>query len=121
MSLGFGFAPGLSMAAKLTRIAVALAVMIGLMVLSYCQGRTDGKNSEIAKTQAAVIKVQKKAIAAGDVADAQRAADVARQIEAERKYEEAIEAAPGGENSPAARALACQRLRRIGQTHPNCP
>lgn len=95
-------------------ILMALAILAIALPLAYCQGRSDGKNKEVAAQQKAVIKVQEKAAKAGDVADAARTADTARQIEAEKKYAEVIEAAPGGQNSPASVALGCQRLRAAG-------
>lgn len=120
-ALGFGFAPGLSAAAKIARIAIFLAVIAGLLLLSYCQGRSDGKAHEVVAQQKAVIKAQQKAAKAGDVADAKRIADAAKAIEVEKKYEEVIAAAPGGVNSPAAVARACQQLRGAGYSGADLP
>lgn len=120
-AIGLGFAPGLSAAAKALRILIAVGIVAALLALSYCQGRSDGKAHEVVAQQKAIIKVQKKAAAAGDAADLQRTADVAKQIEAEKQYADAIEAAPGGTNSPAATALACQRLRAAGYRGADLP
>lgn len=62
-------------------------------------------------------------IAAGeareDAAD-QRAADTITNAKSEEELRNVIEAAPGGDLSPAARALACERLRRVGRVPPAC-
>ena len=55
-----------------------------------------------------------------DAAD-ERAEDTIRQTLEERKLHDVIdEASPSGELSPAARALACERLRRVGRIPPAC-
>ena len=112
--LGLVFAPGMGMAAKAVRIMGALLIVIGLCAASYCQGRADGKNKVLLADEKAKVELYKKGMAAGEKAAEQRLADERRQLEAEKKYEEVIASAPGGRNSPAATALACERLRRAG-------
>jgi Na+-transporting methylmalonyl-CoA/oxaloacetate decarboxylase gamma subunit len=66
---------------------------------------------------------QKREIAAGEareVAADQRVEDAIINAQKEEELNNVIEAAPGGELSPAARALACERLRRIGRVPPAC-
>jgi hypothetical protein len=50
----------------------------------------------------------------------QRTADAITNAQNEEELRDVIEAAPGGEISPAAHALACERLRRIGRVPPAC-
>lgn len=119
--LGFGFAPGLSLAAKAARVAIMLGIVALLLLLSYCQGRTDGSNKVKLADEKAKSALYQRAFKAGEAASEQRLADERRQLEAETKYEEVISAAPGGRNSPAASALACQRLRRAGYSGADLP
>ena len=110
--LGFGFAPGLSIEAKLVRIFGSILILLALLALAYCQGRSDGK--------AKVELANQKAINAAVVQDRQsaerRQQEEIKAAEARGKekaaYETAIASAPGGTNSPAAHALACERLRQ---------
>lgn len=119
--LGVAFAPGLSFAAKAARIAIMLGIVAILLLLSYCQGRTDGKNKVLLADEKAKTALYQKAFKAGEKASEQRLADERRKLEVEKKYEDAIAAAPGGRNSPAASALACQRLRRAGYSGADLP
>ena len=60
-------------------------------------------------------------IEARDTAAERRAEDAIKNAETEKELIDAIEQAPeGGELSPAARALACQRLRNAGVISPAC-
>jgi hypothetical protein len=120
-ALGFAFAPGLSFAAKAARIAIMLGIIAALLLLSYCQGRTDGKTSVKLADEKAKTALYQRAYKAGEAASETRLADERRQLEAEKKYEDVIAAAPGGHNSPAAGALACQRLRRAGYSGADLP
>lgn len=115
-ALGFGFAPGLSLAAKAARIGIAIAIIVLLLGLSYCQGRTDGRNGERVKQQAATIKAQAKDKVATDTAAAERTTDQAANTNMTEAYHaEIAKAAKGGANSDAATRLACERLRRAGR------
>lgn len=119
--LGFGFAPGLSFAAKAARVAIMLGIVALLLLLSYCQGRTDGSNSVKLADEKAKSALYQRAFKAGEAASEQRLADERRQLEAEKKYEEVIAAAPGGRNSPASVAVGCERLRRAGYSGADLP
>jgi hypothetical protein len=120
-ALGFGFAPGMTFAAKAARIAIMLGIIAALLLLSYCQGRADGKNKVLLADEKAKSALYQKAFKAGEKASEQRLADERKQLEVEKKYEDAIAAAPGGRNSPAASALACQRLQRAGYSGADLP
>ena len=66
---------------------------------------------------------QEREIAAGDARESaadQRVADALENAQSEEELHDVIEAAPGGELSPAAHALACERLRRFGRIPPAC-
>lgn len=60
-------------------------------------------------------------IEARDDAADERATDTIRNTQSEKELHDAIDAAPeGGALSPAARALACERLRKLGRVPPAC-
>lgn len=119
--LGLAFAPGLSLAAKAGRIAIMLGIVAVLLLLSYWQGRTDGKTSVKLADEKAKTALYQRAYKAGEQASEQRLADERRRLEVEKKYEDVIAAAPGGRNSPAASALGCERLRRAGYSGADLP
>lgn len=119
--LGIGFAAGLPAAQKALRIAVMVIVLGVLLLLSYCQGRSDGSNAVKLKDAEARQEQLKQEFAAGERAAETRLADERRQLEAEKTYEDVIAKAPGGRNSPASVALGCQRLRRAGYLDSELP
>lgn len=110
--IGIGFAAGMTAAQKALRIMSAALIVIALLGLAYCQGRTDGGNAVKLKVKEAQIAAQEKQRKADEKAAKQREIDDQRIDDMEEAYDDAIAKAPGGANSPAARALACQRLRR---------
>lgn len=65
-------------------------------------------------------KREAKAAPAREKAADKRIEDDRANRELEEEYRDAIDKAPGGELSPAARALACERLRRVGRVPPAC-
>lgn len=54
-----------------------------------------------------------------DAAD-QRVRDAIDNANSEKELQDVIQNAPGGTLSPAAHALACERLRRYGRIPPSC-
>lgn len=68
-----------------------------------------------------VAKQEAKASKAREAATDQRAADAATNSQNEKDLHDAIDAAPkGGSVSPAALALNCERLRKLGRIPPAC-
>lgn len=66
-------------------------------------------------------QVEAQAAPAREEAAEERVADTIRNMTNEQEMHDAIEAAPtGGTLSPAAHALACQRLRRVGRIPTAC-
>ena len=66
---------------------------------------------------------QEREVAAGEAREEaadQRVEDAINNVKSEEELHNVIEAAPGGELSPAARALACERLRRLGRIPAAC-
>lgn len=110
--LGFGFAPGLSGQAKLVRSLVAALVLVGLLALSYCQGRSDGKAHVELVNQKAINKAIVRDRQSAERRQREETAAAVRQAQVKAAYDTAIASAPGGRNSPAAHALACERLRQ---------
>ena len=119
--IGFGFAAGMTAAQKALRVAITVLVLVALLALSYCQGREDGANNVKLEDERARSAQWERAYEAGERAAETRLADQLQQLEMEKQYEDAIGAAPGGANSPAAVALACQRLRRAGHLDSELP
>jgi len=119
--LGFGFAAGMTQAQKLLRVAGFIIILGLLLALSYCQGRTDGKNVVKLEDEKARNEQLQRAYKSGEKAAEKRLADQRRQFEAEKKYEQVIAAAPGGRNSPASVALGCERLLRAGYSGAELP
>ena len=66
-------------------------------------------------------KVEANAAPARDAAAAERVRDAAANTKSEQELSHAIDNAPrGGDLSPAAHALACERLRAIGRFPAGC-
>lgn len=61
-----------------------------------------------------------KAGKAREVAADRRIDDQINNAKSEEELHNVIEAAPGGTLSPAAKSLACERLRRVGRIPPAC-
>lgn len=104
---------------KILPIALIAILLVGLG--AYMKGRSDGKTSIKLANERAITAALRKGHAAGERAAETRLADERRQLEVEKKYEDAIAAAPGGSNSPAAVALACGRLLRAGTRRADLP
>lgn len=67
------------------------------------------------------MKIERQAMKAREAAADQRAADAIRNTKSEENLHHAIDTAPpGGELSPAAHALACERLRARGRIPASC-
>lgn len=67
------------------------------------------------------IEREAKAADEREEASEQRVVDAIRDTQNEEQLHEVIDNAPsGGEVSPAAHALACERLRRVGRVPPAC-
>lgn len=91
-------------------LAVALIVALGVGKCAY-------DNSVIEDHE-----VKREAAASGareDAAD-QRVKDALDNANSEKELQDVIQNAPGGTLSPAAHALACERLHRYGRIPPSC-
>lgn len=91
-------------------LAVALVIALGVGKCAY-------DNSVIEEHEE-----QREAAASGareDAAD-QRVKDTIANANSEKELQDVIQNAPGGTLSPAAHALACERLRRYGRIPPSC-
>lgn len=115
-----GFIPGLfgkKLSFKAAKVAgfVTLAVLL-VAILSI--GKCSYDRSVIAKHDA---EIEAKASKAREKAADQRAQDTIINNESEKELNHVIDNAPkGGDLSPASRALACERLRRVGRIPPAC-
>jgi len=118
LSIG-AFLPGLFGKQVSEKVAKVLGfIALGLLliaVLSLGKCAYDASVIEQHETEREV-----KAGAAREDAADQRVDDAINNAKSEEELQNVIEAAPGGELSPAARALSCERLRRIGRIPPAC-
>ncbi len=97
----------------LAYLTAAIAVLALLWLLKGCYDR-DVRADYRAKVEAQASDLREKA------AD-ERAVDAKVNADNERKLLDAVNQAPkGGELSPAAHALSCQRLRRAGRFPASC-
>jgi hypothetical protein len=93
--------------------AIVLAALLALVALKGCYDRT--------VIERHTAKVEARAAAARDRAADQRGRDAVIDAANEKDLHDAIQRAPaGGELSPAAHALACERLRKLGRVPTAC-
>lgn len=119
MTIG-AFLPGLFGKQVSDRVSRILGIItLGVVMLSLLGiGKCAYDGAVIAKYEA---KKEAKAAPAREAAADQRLEDQIINTKNEEELIDAIEAAPqGGTLSPAARALACQRLRKLGRIPPAC-
>ncbi|MBP53116.1 MAG: hypothetical protein CMG88_00945 [Marinobacter sp.] len=118
MSIG-AFLPGLFGKEVSQKVAKALGfVILGLLliaVLSLGKCAYDASVIEKHETEREI-----EAAGAREEAADQRLRDQINNARDEEELHDVVNAAPGGELSPAARALACERLRRIGRIPAAC-
>lgn len=113
------FIPGLfgkELSYKVAR-GIGIAVLAVLVLVALGVGKCAYDNSVIDKHEA-----EREAAASGareDAAD-QRVKDAIDNANSEKELQDVIQNAPGGTLSPAAHALACERLRRYGRIPPSC-
>lgn len=117
MTFILDFLARLGVPAPLRRtLAIAAAIIAALALLAILKGCYD---HEVIKRHEA--KVEARASKARDTAATERASDIATDSANERDLNHAIDTAPkGGVLSPAARALSCERLRKLGRHAAGC-
>lgn len=97
-------------------LAIALAVVALVATLAVLKGCYDRRVVE--RHQA---KVEAQASKARETAADERASDAATDSATEKDLHHAIDTAPtGGALSPAAHALSCERLRKLGRIPAAC-
>lgn len=97
--------------------AIGIGVLAVALVIALGVGKCAYDNSVIEDHE-----VKREAAASGareDAAD-QRAVDTIENAKSEKELQDVIQNAPGGNLSPAAHALACERLLRYGRIPPSC-
>ena len=119
--VGLSPIPGMTLQAKAIRILAAVVILGLLLALAYCQGRSDGKAKVELADQKAVTAAVTKQKQIDDNLSQQRVSDAVAQAKVDQSYADAIAKAPGGANSPAAVAYACQQLRRAGYSGAKLP
>lgn len=96
-------------------ITAFAAIILAVLLLTYCIGRSDGKAASAKASAKAEVKFERKAGKAGDKAAADRAAESIHIEHTEKGAHDAIGQAPDTPPSPAAVAHNCDRLRRAGK------
>ncbi len=112
-----GIAARLGVPERLQRaVAIVGMVIAALALLAILKGCYD---HEVIKRHQA--KVEAQASKARETAADERATDAATNSASEKDLHHAIDTAPqGGALSPASRALACERLRKLGRIPAAC-
>lgn len=100
-------------AAKPVAIGSFVALLVALLSLGKCA-------YDASVVDAYKAKVEVKAAPAREKAAERRAADTITNTQNEKDLHNAVNSAPGGALSPAAHALACERLRKAGRTPAAC-
>jgi hypothetical protein len=100
-------------AAKPVAIGSAVVLLIALLSLGKCV-------YDASVVDAYKAKVEAKAAPAREKAADRRAADTITNTKNEKDLHDAVNSAPGGALSPAAHALACERLRKAGRKPAAC-
>lgn len=97
--------------------AIGIGVLAVALVIALGVGKCAYDNSVIEEHEA-----QREAAAspARENAADQRVKDTIENANSEKELQDVIQNAPGGSISPAAHALACERLRRYGRIPPAC-
>lgn len=97
----------------LAYLLAAIALIAALGALKGCYDRSVRKDYR--------AEVEARASAAREEAADQRVKDALTNTANEKDLHHAIDTAPkGGDLSPAARALACERLRKLGRSPAAC-
>lgn len=109
----FGFSPSL----KASR-TLGVVTLIALAILLFFGGKALYDRSVVNDYKA---QQEVKAGKAREAAAETRVEDAIKNAKNEEDLHDAINAAPkGGSLSPAAHALACERLRKLGRVPPAC-
>lgn len=107
----FGVPQRFQKAAAYIALAVAAIAFLWLAKTLYDRSVIDDHEA----------KREARAVEARDVAADQRSTDAITNATNEKELHDAIDAAPtGGTLSPAALALNCERLRKLGRVPPAC-
>ena len=100
-------------AAKILGLIMSVLLIVGLLSLGKC---AYDKSVVEEHEQAREVRAGE---AREDAAE-RRVDDQVNNAKSEEELHNVIEAAPGGTLSPAAKSLACERLRRQGRIPPAC-
>lgn len=100
-------------AAKVLGVMMLVILIVAILSIGKCAYDRSIIDAHDAAREAAAGQARE------DAAD-QRVKDAITNAKNEEELHDVINAAPGGTLSPAARALACERLRRLGRIPPAC-
>lgn len=108
-------------AAKALAPVAAVVAVLALLAAVWGASQLWDRHDDRQAVRQAEDKREAKAGAARENAASERVADAIANARSEEELHDAIDNAPkGGELSPAARALACERLRRRGNAPAAC-
>lgn len=100
-------------------LAAGVVIIGVLLLLSYCTGRTDGKNSEIIGQQKEQIELQEKVGEANEKAAGSRVNDATKLQQQQQEIEDAVRNAKGPDDVRAQRG--CVILRQQGRDTTQIP
>lgn len=104
---------------KWTWLAAGVVILVLLLSLSYCTGRSDGRKDEVIGQQEREIEVQGQIGEANDGAADQRLRDYQYGAEQQREIEDAVRNAKGPDDVRAQRG--CVILRQQGRDTSRIP
>jgi hypothetical protein len=99
-------------------LAIA-ALVVGVLGLAYCQGKSAGKSGEVVKEQGRTIKTQQEVGAANENASTARVADATKAVQQERELKDALDAS----KDPARQRVlrGCLIMRQQGRNPKDLP
>jgi hypothetical protein len=102
-----------------TWVAAGVVILLILLSLAYCTGRSDGKKDEVIDQQSREIKTQGKVNDANEGAADRRVRDSRYTAEQQREIEDAVRNAKGPDDVRAQRG--CVILRQQGRDTNSIP
>lgn len=104
---------------KWTWVAAGVVILLAILLLAYCSGRSDGKKDEIIGQQKKEIDLQTKVGNANDKAADSRVSDAIKLQQQQQEIEDAVRNAKGPDDVRAQRG--CVILRQQGRDTSSIP
>ena len=104
---------------KYLLIGGIVALVIAILALTYCQGKSAGKSGEVVKQQKHEIETKKEEMGAAENAAIFRVEDARKLDQQERELRDAVKDAKSDDDARARRG--CAILRQQGRDTKNIP